>query len=110
MSSNLSAVVEPFVRRGLFPNVEMAVTEIARDYILHQIDHYRSIEAALEARYGMSYGQFEDYLHARSETLHRSPNSMLNQAVMAEEDDALDWKIARDMIKSWLGLRREVVQ
>lgn len=45
-----------------------------------------------------------------SETLHRSPNSMLNQAVMAKEDDALDWKIARDMIKSWLGLRREVVQ
>lgn len=110
MSSNLSAVVEPFVRRGLFPNAEMAVTEIARDYILHQIDHYRSIEAALEARYGMSYGQFEDYLHARSETLRRSPNSALNQAVMAEEDDALDWKIARDMIRSWLGLQREIVQ
>lgn len=110
MSSNLSAVVEPFVRRGLFPNAEMAVAEIARDYILHQIDQYRGIEAALEDRYGMSYEQFEDYLRARSETLLRSPNPALNQAVMAEEDDALDWKIARDMIRSWLGLQREIVQ
>lgn len=110
MSSSLSAVVEPFVRRGLFPSAEIAVTEIARDYVLHQIDHYRGIEAALETRYGMTYEQFEEYLHARSETLLRSPNPALNQAVMAEEDDALDWKIARDMIRSWLGLQGEIVQ
>ena len=30
MSPELTAVVEPFVRRGLFPNAEMAVAEIAR--------------------------------------------------------------------------------
>jgi hypothetical protein len=29
---------------------------------------------------------------------------------MIEEDDALEWKIARDMVRSWLGLQREVAQ
>jgi len=38
MSPELTAVVEPFVRRGLFPNAEMAVSEIARDYVLRQIE------------------------------------------------------------------------
>jgi hypothetical protein len=27
---------------------------------------------------------------------------------MEEEDDALDWKIAQDMLTQWLGLQSEV--
>lgn len=108
MSPELTAVIEPFVRRGLFPNAEMAVVEIARDYVLRQIEHYRAIEAAFQARYGMSYDQFDAYLRARSKTLSETPDPTLNQAIMAEEDDALDWKIARDMTRSWLGLQHEV--
>ena len=108
MSPELIAVVEPFVRRGLFPNAEMAVAEIARHYVLRQIERYRVIEAAFQARYGMTYEQFDDYLRARSKTLSETPSPALNQAIMTEEDDALDWKIARDMVRSWLGLQREV--
>lgn len=108
MSPELIAVVEPFVRRGLFPNAEMAVAEIARDYVLRQIERYRATEMAFQARYGMTYEQFDDYLRARSAILSKKPNPALNQAVMLEEDDALDWKIARDMVQSWLGLQREV--
>jgi hypothetical protein len=108
MSPELTAVVEPFVRRGLFPNAEMAVAEIARDYVLRQIERYRAMETALQARYGMTFEQFDDYLRARSEILSKNPNPALNQAIMIEEDDALDWKIARDMVQSWLGLQREV--
>jgi hypothetical protein len=29
----------------------------------------------------------------------------LGQAIMTEEDDWLDWKAAREMLDSWLGLR-----
>ena len=105
MSPELIAVVEPFVRRGLFPNAEMAVAEIARDYVLRQIERYRAMEMAFQARYGMTYEQFDDYLRARSGILSKKPNPALNQAIMIEEDDALDWKIARDMVQSWLGLR-----
>ena len=93
MSPELIAVVEPFVRRGLFPNAEMAVAEIARDYVLRQIERYHAVETAFQARYGMTYEQFDDYLRVRSETLSKNPNPALNQAIMIEEDDALDWKI-----------------
>ncbi len=27
---------------------------------------------------------------------------------MEEEDDWLDWKVAKEMLESWLGLRQEV--
>jgi len=30
--------------------------------------------------------------------------------VMKEEEDALDWKIATEMLQSWLGLQTEVGQ
>jgi hypothetical protein len=110
MSPELTAVVEPFVRRGLFPNAEMAISEIARDYVLRQIERYRAIEADFQARHGMSYEQFDEYLRARSKTLSEAPSPALNKAVMAEEDNALEWKIARDMVRSWLGLQREVAQ
>lgn len=110
MTPELTAVVEPFVRRGLFPNAEMAISEIARDYVLRQIERYRAIEADFQARYGMTYEQFAEYLGARSKTLSEAPNPSLNKAVMVEEEDALEWKIARDMVRSWLGLQREVTQ
>jgi len=32
----------------------------------------------------------------------------LGRALMAEEDDWLDWKVATEMLRSWLGLREEV--
>ena len=91
------------MRRGLFPNAEMAVAEITRDYVLRQIERYRAMETAFQARYGMTYEQFDDYLRARSGILSKKPNPALNQAIMLEEDDALDWKIARDMVQNWLG-------
>lgn len=110
MSSELTAVLEPFVRRGLFPNEEMAVAEFARDYVLRQIERYRAIEADFQARYGMTYDQFDAYLRARSQILSDTPDPTLNRAIMAEEDDALEWKIARDMVRNWLGLQREISQ
>ena len=110
MSPEVVAVMEPFVQRGLFPSAEAALVEIVRDYTLRQIERYRAVEAEFEARYGMSYAQFEEYLQARSQTLHKQPSVALGRAVMAEEDDAQDWKMAREMAQSWLGLHHEVAQ
>jgi hypothetical protein len=110
MSSELTAVVDPFVRRGLFPNAEVAVAEIARDYVLRQIERYRAIDASFQTRYGMTYEQFDEYLRVRSKALSEAPSPALNKAIMVEEDDALEWKIARDMVRSWLGLQGEVAQ
>lgn len=108
MSLALTSVMEPLVRRGLFPNAEVAATEIVRDYVLRQIERYRAIELALETRYGMTFEQFEEYLKARSQALQEQPILALGQAVMEEEDDAQEWKMAREMAHSWLGLQNEI--
>lgn len=108
MTDSVAHIVEPFVRRGLFDTPEDAVAEMARDYVLRQIEHYRDIVEAYEAKYGMTYERFDAYLRARSERLAAEGDSGLNQAVMLEEEDALDWKSAREMLRSWLGLQSEV--
>ena len=101
-------IVKPFVRRGLFPSTEKAVAEMAQDYVLRQIERYRAVDARLRAKYGMTYDQFDAYLQSRSATLTAAPNVALNQAVMLEEEDSQDWRIARDLLTSWLGLQGEV--
>ena len=105
---DVKAIVQPFVERGLFDSPESAITEMARDYVVRQVERYQRVIEAMEAKYGMSYSQFEAYLRLRAAQLQSSPEPSLNQALMAEEEDALDWKIARDMLHSWLGLQSEV--
>lgn len=108
MTSQISAVIEPFVQRGLFESPEKAVITMAYDYVLRQVERYQIAIERLQNKYGMNYDQFEAYLKARSETLANAPDRELNRAVMLEEEDALDWKIARDMLASWLGIQIEV--
>ena len=107
MTDQVLSVIEPFVRRGLFSSVEQAVTELACDYVLRQIEHYQEISARLQAKYGMIYEEFQSYLKSRAVTLATNPNPTVNQAIMAEEEDALEWKMACEMLQSWLGLRAE---
>ncbi len=80
---------------------------MARTYIVGQIQEYQQTIDTLQSRYGMSYEQFETYLQLRADELMRRPTKALNQAIMHEEDDSLDWKVAREMQASWLGLRIE---
>ena len=108
MSNSITTVVEPFVRRGLFTSPEQAVTEMAREYVLRQVEHYQAVVQSLESRYGMRYEQFESYLKSRSATLTTHPDPILNRAIMEEEEDALDWKTALEMMSNWLGLQQEV--
>ncbi len=105
MTNDVTAVIEPFVQRGLFENREKAVAEMARVYILRQIQQYQEAMDRLQAQYGMSYEQFNAYLWARAESLVETPDTAVNQAIMREEEDTLDWKIAREMTSNWLGLQ-----
>ena len=61
----------------------------------------------------MDFQQFSAYLHERSLLLAEGDLSLeqrraLGRAIMREEDDWLDWKVAQEMLESWLGLRQEV--
>jgi hypothetical protein len=102
MMVTASTYIELFVRRGLFASQEQAVATLARSYILQQIEQYRVTIADLEAQYGMTYAQFIVYLQARSAALLADPIPELSQAVMLEEEAALEWKIADEMLTSWL--------
>jgi hypothetical protein len=111
--SQVDKVVEPFVQRGLFETTESAVRGLAQDYILRQIARYQETIDNLERKYGMDYDQFNQYLKQRAALLQStgvSPEQRqsLNQTVMLEEEDALEWKIAKEMLQSWLGLKSEV--
>ena len=108
--TDVAALVQPFVRRGLFDSPENAVAEMAREYVLRQVERYRIIIEAMESKHGMSYAQFDAYLRSRAARLQERQEPALNRAIMAEEEDALEWKIASEMLLSWLGLQSEMSQ
>lgn len=49
--------------------------------------------------------QFSDDLHERALQLAGQP--ALQKKFMLKAQDTLDWKIATEMLKSWLGLREK---
>ncbi len=109
----VAAIVEPLVRSRAFASAEDAIRTLVRDYVLRQIQHYSDRLAALEKDHaGMSFEQFSAYLKERSALLSNGQldteqKKRVAQAVMKEEEEWLDWKIARDFLENWLGLKGE---
>ncbi|MFQ6116283.1 MAG: hypothetical protein ACE5NG_19675 [bacterium] len=106
MSQNLAEIVQPLVEKGLFENAETAIRNLMTDYVLHQIEHYRDLVQKYEKKYGMKYAQFNHYLKERAKKLEK--DSSLHKTFMTEEENALEWKIATEMLESWLGLREKL--
>lgn len=103
MSQDLAEIVHPLVDNGLYESAEAAVKDLMAGHILHQIEHYRVIVDKFEKTYGMKYIQFDEYLAERAKKLANDPARQ--KRFMLEEEDALDWKVATEMLESWLGLR-----
>jgi len=103
MSQDIAEIVYPLIENGLYEDAESAVKDLMVDYVLRQIEHYRNIIQNLEKKHGMNYHQFNKYVEERSKTI--KGNKAIHQNFMLEEEDALDWKIASEMLNSWLGLR-----
>lgn len=106
------SAIEPLVRRKIFSSEEEAINVLLRDYVRRQIDELQAEIEDFEQKYSMRFDQFTEYLHERSALLQvgdlaSEQRRALGPAVMQEEDDWLDWKVAHDMLDSWLGLRIE---
>jgi len=61
----------------------------------------------------MDFYQVCEYLHERSmmlksDSLSEDQRQALGRAIMQEEDDWLDWKVAQEMLDNWIGIRQEV--
>ena len=113
MQKTVNMMFEPLIRRKIFATERDAVRELLGDYILQRISTLQKEIARLRRKYGMNFERFGEYLHERSALLEKdslSPEKrkVLGLAIMEEEDDWLDWKVAREMLESWLGLREEV--
>jgi hypothetical protein len=112
----VETILDPLVKRKLFNTPEDAARKLARNYILQQIETYNQRIAEFERKRGMSFEQFTRYTAERTAHL-RNPGDMspeklqiLSQDIMRDEDDWLDWKVAEEMLESWLGLGAETKQ
>ncbi len=106
-------LIEPFVKRNIFASEEEAIQEMVREYVMRQVSELQTQDDRFEQKYGLNFQQFHQYLGGRSALLAKSNLSdeqrqTLGRSVMQEEDDWLDWKAAREMLESWLGLRQEI--
>ena len=105
--------VEALIKRNIFASEEEAIRELVRDYVLRQMSVLEQQVLQFEHKYGMSFQQFNQYLHERSMLLENKalPNKQrktLSAALMLEEEDWLDWKTARELLENWLGLRQDI--
>lgn len=105
MTRDLAEIVNPLVNNGLFETAEAAVKNLMTDYIVRQIGKHRATIRRFEKKYSMNYAQFEAYLSERAKRLTNETASQ--RRFMLEEDDAFEWEIATEMLKSWLGLKEK---
>jgi len=104
--------IEPLLKRNIFATEDEAIHELVREYVLRQIVLLQEDLKRFERKHGMSFQQFNKYLHERSILLKEKKLSAeqlqaLNISIMQDEDDWLDWKVAREMLENWLGLQQE---
>ena len=109
-----SRIVESLVKNKIFANEEDVMKELLQDYIVRQIGNLKREITRFERKYGMTSDHFKAYLHERSELIEKGnlsskEHQILAQVVMQEEDDWLDWKVAKEMLESWIGLRQEAI-
>lgn len=109
-TSTVATIISPLVKIGIFKSVEDAIQKLVWDYIYRQIIYFQRIVRKMERKYGMDFARFTDYIKERAKNI-QSPNlspqqkKSLSQAIMIEEEDWMDWKVAYEMLDSWLGLK-----
>jgi hypothetical protein len=113
MSVSISAPIKLLIKRKIFKTEDEAIRNLLRDFILRKIASLRRDIGRFERKYGMRFEQFSEYVHDRSVLLEKGNLSEeqrlnLSQAIMQEEDVWLDWKVAREMLDSWLGISKEI--
>ena len=69
MSTDVSVVMAPLIKRKLFTTEEEAIRELLREYILRQIAALRREMGRFERKYGMHFDRFGEVLHERSVVL-----------------------------------------
>lgn len=107
MLQRIEKIANPLIERKLFDTVENAFATITLHYIQEQVQKYRRLLRKFERKYQMTYSDFQNYAKERAQKLLSDPS--LHEEIVQLEDDALDWKIANDGLKSWQQVHQEIL-
>ena len=93
-SQTIPLLTEPFVRAGLYATSEQALKHIVLDYIDRRIAWAQAKVRRLEKKHGQSFANYS--------------RSLSGRAIIADEDEWMEWESLLDMLKSWRQVKAEV--
>jgi len=99
MLQRIEEIAQPLVERQLFDSIEAVFETATLNYIQQQVKKYRRRLRKIERKYQMTYSEFQNYTKKKAQKLLSEPS--LHEEIVQLEEDALDWKIAADGLKSW---------
>lgn len=89
----LEDLAKPFIEAGIYNSSEAFVRELVKDVAANRIETYqRTIK-----RYEAKYGSFE-----------RLGKKIKGRATPKQEDEWMEWEAARNMLKAWKSVAREL--
>ena len=86
-------IAKPMMDMGLYDSTREFVRDVARDFIMHKLETYRTQLKAFEQKYHMTFTDFSKKLK--------------KGASIAEEDEWMEWEAAKNMLKAWKQAAKE---
>jgi len=107
MLKQIEKIAKPLIRHKLFNSVETALETVTLHYTQEQVQKYTRIVAKFKKKYQMNYSEFLSFTKEKAQKL--LTDQMLHEEIVQLEDDAMDWKIAENGLKSWQQVHEEIL-
>ena len=107
MLKRIEKIAVPLIKYNLFDSIEAAFETVTLHYTQEQINKYNKIKRKFERQYKMNYKEFITSTKEKAKRLLSDPG--LHEEIIKLENDAFDWKIAEDGLKSWQQVHQEIL-
>lgn len=89
----LEGLARPFIEAGLYDSKEAFLRDVVKDMAQHKVESYERIARRYERRY-TSWEKFS--------------SEIKGTATPEQEDEWMEWEAARNMLKAWKELAKEL--
>lgn len=89
----LEQIAKPLIDAGIYKSSNAFVKDLVKDVAKSRIKNYQRINKKYQAKYG---------------TLERFSKSIKGKATPKQEDEWMEWESARNMLKAWDRIAREL--
>jgi hypothetical protein len=89
----LEDLARPFIEAGLYNSKEAFLRDVVKDMAQHKVKSYKRTVRKYQRRY-KSWEKFTTEIEG--------------QATPEQEDEWMEWEAARNMLKAWKGLAKEL--